>query len=319
MKKSPLLYNEQLQLLAATLPYINWEKFSLKGGTAINLFYRSLPRISVDIDLTYRIVSVRDEAVSDIDAGMKDIMDRIKSGNDFLAVPQMDDSFGNKPVICKLFVSSGSAKIKIEPNFIVRGSVYDDGTKQLQPEVMKKLNIKHEISATVMSFEDVFAGKMCAALNRQHPRDIFDTSLLLENEGISSKTKDAFLVYLCSNNRSVSELLKPNLIDNRKSFENQFAGMATIPFSYRDYLKGRNDLVLSVKKSLSEKDKEFLLSFSDGKPQWDLLSSGLDQKRIQSLPSVQWKLLNIGNMTSGKKASELNKIRAIFTDAINKE
>jgi len=47
-------YMRQVALLVRTLPYIaRHEAFALKGGTAINLFYRDMPRLSVDIDLTY--------------------------------------------------------------------------------------------------------------------------------------------------------------------------------------------------------------------------------------------------------------------------
>ena len=48
------IYRKQVQLLVRVLPLVDTEKcFALKGGTAINLFYRALPRLSVDIDLLY--------------------------------------------------------------------------------------------------------------------------------------------------------------------------------------------------------------------------------------------------------------------------
>ena len=48
------VYRRQVDLLVRTLPYVAEEEcFALKGGTAINLFVRDLPRLSVDIDLTY--------------------------------------------------------------------------------------------------------------------------------------------------------------------------------------------------------------------------------------------------------------------------
>lgn len=47
-------YNHQVRLLLAVLPEIAKEHcFALHGGTAINLFIRNMPRLSVDIDLTY--------------------------------------------------------------------------------------------------------------------------------------------------------------------------------------------------------------------------------------------------------------------------
>jgi len=47
-------YRKQVALLIQTIPAVPDEKdFALKGGTAINLFVRDMPRLSVDIDLTY--------------------------------------------------------------------------------------------------------------------------------------------------------------------------------------------------------------------------------------------------------------------------
>ncbi len=47
------IYRKQVELLVRTIPNVAEEKcFALKGGTAINLFIRNMPRLSVDIDLT---------------------------------------------------------------------------------------------------------------------------------------------------------------------------------------------------------------------------------------------------------------------------
>ena len=58
-------YRRQVALLVRVLPLIAQEKcFALKGGTAINLFIRNLPRLSVDIDLAYLPVSDREDMVA---------------------------------------------------------------------------------------------------------------------------------------------------------------------------------------------------------------------------------------------------------------
>ena len=47
-------YKKQIRLLLDVLPEIAKEStLALNGGTAINLFLRDMPRLSVDIDLTY--------------------------------------------------------------------------------------------------------------------------------------------------------------------------------------------------------------------------------------------------------------------------
>jgi hypothetical protein len=64
-RKNP--YFEQVELLVRVLPVVGKSKcFTVKGGTAINLFYRDMPRLSVDIDLVYLPLKSREESLLDI-------------------------------------------------------------------------------------------------------------------------------------------------------------------------------------------------------------------------------------------------------------
>ena len=64
-------YEAQVALLVKILPLVAAEKiFALKGGTAINLFYRDLPRLSVDIDLTYLPIKERAKSLVEIDQAL---------------------------------------------------------------------------------------------------------------------------------------------------------------------------------------------------------------------------------------------------------
>ena len=66
----------QVKLLVQTLPHIaKVQQFALKGGTALNLFIHDLPRLSVDIDLTYIPVNQRETALKEI----KDSLSKIAS------------------------------------------------------------------------------------------------------------------------------------------------------------------------------------------------------------------------------------------------
>ncbi len=67
-------YKAQVDLLLQTIPYIAKEEiYALKGGTAINLFVRSMPRLSVDIDLTYLPIDDRETALKSISEGLSRI------------------------------------------------------------------------------------------------------------------------------------------------------------------------------------------------------------------------------------------------------
>ncbi|WP_114450919.1 MULTISPECIES: hypothetical protein [Pseudidiomarina] len=127
---------------------------------------------------------------------------------------------------------------------------------------------------------------MCAALDRQHPRDLFDTKLLLENIGFTDEIKRSFIFALISSNRPTHEMLVPNILDQRAAFENQFEGMSNVVFTYADFEATRVKLIETVTRSLNEADKQFLLSFNGLEPDWSIHD-------YRQFPSVKWKLMNL--------------------------
>lgn len=73
------IYKKQVGLLVQTLPQVAEEEcFALKGGTAINLFVRDMPRLSVDIDLTYLPIGNTESSLAEIEAALSRIAARIK-------------------------------------------------------------------------------------------------------------------------------------------------------------------------------------------------------------------------------------------------
>lgn len=111
-------YTDKVALLLETIPFLADEScFALKGGTAINLFYRDMPRLSVDIDLTYVDFDDRDTTYRKINEALGRIASSLaRSG--FSAIIQ-----GNRDEK-KVIVSNRVASIKIEPNYTIRGCVY---------------------------------------------------------------------------------------------------------------------------------------------------------------------------------------------------
>ena len=78
MKKDTVFFR-QAELILRVLPFANEEEiFALKGGTAINFFYRDLPRLSVDIDLTYLPINDRETALTDIEKALIRISERVE-------------------------------------------------------------------------------------------------------------------------------------------------------------------------------------------------------------------------------------------------
>ena len=295
------IFYQQADLLISVLPYVFKESnFAIHGGTAINFFIRDMPRISVDIDLIYQKILPRDDTLKNISDGLEAISNGIKSDIQGIKV---EKKIRGDNLTSKLFVTRENALIKIEPNQIIRGNVFGTQDRDISPraeEVFEKF-----VTSKIMSFEDVYGSKICAALDRQHPRDLFDIKLLLQNEGITKKTKKAFLVYLISNNRPIAELLEPHILDIKPVFEKEFTGMVANEVELDELLITRERLIRTINENISDNEKKFLVSFKEGEPKWDLLGV----EGVSELPSIKWKLTNIGKMSSSKHNEAITKLK----------
>ena len=117
-------YRRQARLLMRVLPSVADETcFALKGGTAINLFVRDLPRLSVDIDLTYLPVAGRDESLRDIDVALRRVAEGI--GRTLRGVRVQPGALREEHAVNKLFVRDGRVQVKIEVTPVLRGCVYE--------------------------------------------------------------------------------------------------------------------------------------------------------------------------------------------------
>ena len=303
MKDSP--YFKQAQLMLRVMPHVAAEKcFALKGGTAINLFVRDMPRLSVDIDLTYLPLEPRDAALANIGEALHSIAAAIRKTVPGATVQESRAS--GVEHVTKLFVRTAEATIKIEPNLVLRGAVFSP----VEWELSEQAEALFEASTTVntLAVADLYGGKLCAALDRQHPRDIFDVKILMENEGITDEIRTAFVIYLASHDRPMSELLDPNKKDFRQVFVQEFAGMAAEDVEYDELEAVRERLIETIKTTMTTNEKKFLLSMKRGKPDWDLMPvAGIDQ-----LPAIQWKLINIRKMKKEKQAESLQKLRSVL-------
>jgi len=145
-------------------------------------------------------------------------------------------------------------------------------------------------------------------LDRQHPRDLFDIKLLLEHEGISRETFNAFLVYLISHNRPISELLAPHEKDIADVFVHHFDGMTREPITLDELLEARRQLVAEIQRQFTADDKTFLLSVKRGNPDWSLI----DLPHVSELPAVQWKLKNLENIPERKHLVALERLEQVL-------
>ncbi len=301
MKDSP--YFKQAELMLRAIPHVAAEAcFALKGGTAINLFVRDMPRLSVDIDLAYLPV---DEARDTALKNMSDALGRVAASiKKTITGVKVQESRAQKPErVTRLIVATGQARIKIEPNEVIRGSVFPAEDRELTRGAEDLFELS--VTAQTLSIADLYGGKLCAALDRQHPRDLFDVKFLLENEGITDQIRKAFVVYLASHNRPIHELLDPNRKNVRRIYENEFAGMPIQDVVYEDLIAARDVLIETLRKELTDDEKTFLVSLKAGKPNWSSMTIG----GIEKLPGIQWKLANIQKIGAKKRAQLLAKLK----------
>jgi predicted nucleotidyltransferase component of viral defense system len=294
MKK---IYKQQVSLLLSVLPEVAKERcFALHGGTAINLFVRDMPRLSVDIDLTYLPIEDRDTSLKNI----AEALQRIKLNTEKVIpgvkiTPRLDAG--------KLQVSANGVDIKIEVNLVNRGTLKEAKDVQLCQKAQS--TFEAFCVMPVISHGQLFGGKIVAALDRQHPRDLFDVKYLLEKEGFSDEIKQGFLLCLLCSDRPINEVIKPNFQDQRSAFSNQFAGMTDEEFTYEEYEEIREKLVVTVNDRLTDKDKDFLLSVKNVTPDWGIYD-------FRRFPSINWKLQNLQKLKTNnpeKHREQLERLK----------
>jgi predicted nucleotidyltransferase component of viral defense system len=298
-----LRYEVQTRLLLRCLPELEQHPcFALKGGTAINFFVRDLPRISVDIDLTYLPLAPRKETLATISEHLGALGSSLKQQIPGVRVEQRR----NEGQVDRLTIVSRDATTKIEPNTILRGSVYPGETREMAASAVDRFGVA--IRAQTLSVADLYGGKLCAALDRQHPRDLFDVKVLLEAEGITPEIRRAFVVYLAGHSRPMSELLAPRLMDIRETFEAHFVGMTRDEVALESLVAVQRDLPHKLVRELDDDERAFLLALKRREPDWGRLGlEGLDR-----LPALQWKLENLRRMPRDKHLVAVEKLARIL-------
>ncbi len=293
------LYKNQVKLLLDVIPIVaNETVFALHGGTAINLFVRNMPRLSVDIDLTY--VPLEDDFKTgriNIENGLNRIKTALGKSLPQISVSRQNDEDGQ----LKLNLQSSNATIKVEVNPAGRGVLSPVVKMPLCEKSQEDFDVFCAIN--VVPLGQLYGGKICAALDRQHPRDLFDVKYLLENEGFNDDIKRGFLYCLLCSGRPIHEIISPNYKDEanmRKTMVNQFDGMTSEVFTYEDYEEVRNRLVKIVNASLNTEEKEFIVAFDSGKPLWGKYD-------FSEYPAVKWKMQNLQKFISVKPKEHLEQ------------
>ena len=215
-------YVDTVRLLLTVAPEVfRPPRFALKGGTALNLFAHDMPRLSVDIDVVFTDHTLnREDALRAIAADLRAVKSAI-SALGFRA--HLPTAKGGENV--KLLVEGNGQSIKVEVNFVLRGTLLPVIQRPLVPRAQELFTT--DITLPVLDLPELYGGKLVAAMDRQHPRDMFDVFQMLERFGWRLSFVDCFVAYLAGHNRPVHEVLFPNSLPLESAFSNEFAGLTT--------------------------------------------------------------------------------------------
>ena len=298
------VYLDTARLLTQVAPLVFADNvFALKGGTAINLFVRDMPRLSVDLDLVFTDHRLeRDAALARINKAIRGAADRLRKRGFQTHAATVADAGETK-----LFVRREKLEVKVEVNFVLRGTLHPVRPASLTSGA--KAALLADMELPVVSLEDLYGGKLVATLDRQHPRDLFDVMQLFRHEGITPGIRRSFVAYLACHNRPIHEVLSPTLRDISGDYDN-FRGMTVEPVELADLLSARARLIAELRAGLDADERAFLLSVAHNAPDWTLL--GIEH--LAQLPGMRWKLANLERLAQANpkklkaQAQELEKL-----------
>jgi len=296
-------YADTVRLLLQVAPEIFANNiFAMKGGTAINLFLRDMPRLSVDIDVVYvPRLTLRDEALREIANELDGIAARLESSG--LAVKRIA---ANDQGETKLLVSNEDALVKIEVNIVFRGTVMPIVRQPLCQRASDLFGV--DLILPVLNSAELYGSKLVAAMDRQHPRDLFDAMQMLEQDGLSDATLECFVTYLAGHNRPIHEVLFGNDKDISLEYRDNFVGMTTEEVTLEQLLAVRKRLRTEIPQRLTMNQKRFLAGLSQAKPDWSLLTC----PHAEELPALRWKLTNLQTFQS-KRPDDFHRQSAKLT------
>ncbi len=300
------VYLDTARLLIQVAPLVFTDNvFALKGGTAINLFVRDIPRLSVDLDLVFIDYWLeRDGALAKINEAIRSAADRLKKRGFQTYAATVADAGETK-----LFVRRDKLEVKVEVNFVLRGTIHPIRTASLTPKARDTLLADLELP--VLSLEDLYGGKLVAALDRQHPRDLYDVLQLFRHEGITPGIRRSFVAYLACHNRPIHEVLYPNLRDISADYDSTFRGMTAEPVELEALLSARERMITELQGSLDHNERAFLLSLARNEPNWALL--GIEH--LEQLPGIRWKLRNLEQLAKAnpkKLKAQADELEALL-------
>ena len=287
-------YIEIARLMLLAAPHVfRAPDFAMKGGTALNLFLHDMPRLSVDIDIAFiDHTKSRDEALKSIRQELQSLCERIEP----LGLRGTLISTGDSEDV-KIIITRGAVSMKVEVNYNFRGTLLPPRDARISELASRSFAMDFSIPS--LAREELYAGKLVAALDRQHPRDFFDVREMFLKDHLDAGVVDCFVCYLAGHNNTVHGVLFSKDKKITSLYEEQFVGMTTHPVSLAELQEARSNLRSALLTNLQERHKEFLLGLVRLEPDWSLMPF----PHLRELPALKWKILNLEKLrrTNPKK------------------
>jgi predicted nucleotidyltransferase component of viral defense system len=295
-------YADTVRLLLTVAPEIfRSDIFAMKGGTAINLFVRDMPRLSVDIDVAYTSWETpRDAALKAISDEIGTIAKRLRGMRLEVKTTSASD-IGDS----KLLVSNTQVQVKVEINLVFRGTVLPVENRPLSARTAEMFSV--ELSVPTLAVEELYGSKIVAALDRQHPRDLFDVAQMYQAEGLTERTVECFVTYLAGHNRPMHEVLFATPKDIAQEYQSTFVGMTREPVTLQTLLQARARLFGELPSRISDKQKTFLVGLARAAPDWSLLEC----KHAKNLPAIRWRIENLEKFRTANAAEFERQAKAL--------
>lgn len=278
------IYVDTVRLLLETAPEVfRAPCFALKGGTALNLFVQDMPRLSVDIDVVFTDhAKGRSEALAQISTALTETCRQLVERG--LEAELIGTQGGDET---KIIVRRARAIVKVEVNHVFRGTLLPVETRGLVNTA--RTTFTTEIHVPVLAVAELYGSKIVAAMDRQHPRDLYDVRAMYEKSGLADAIVECFVCYLAGHNRPIHEVLFSRDSDIRMAFENEFQGMTRETLSVDELIAARTRLRADLATMMTEDQKQFLLSLASAEPEWTRMSI----PHLSELPALRWKLQNL--------------------------
>lgn len=268
-------------------------KFALKGGTALNLFWFPLPRLSVDIDLNYVAGVDRETMVADRPVIEKELKKLIESRSIAVQFAPADEHAGAKWRLRAPSAFGGNFTLELDLNYIMRIPVGDLSSKQPYP-----LDEDYTFSFNSVSFEELFGGKIKALLERSAARDLYDVAMLSQTSGdfdIAAVRRSNILLGVTSKKdwRTV-DFRTIDAIDQAMITEELTPVLRQDEAPNLEAMKSNAKKILDQILKRTEKERKFLDSFlENGEYKPELLFEAGQAQLLKKHPAVMWKLQSL--------------------------